>query len=83
MPDKDLEIVERARKAVPYIEILKGLTERKIRLVDALEYMRKEAMLNQIIAKPEWKYYFIAIECIEKEYKAVESKIKEICEGEL
>ena len=49
-----------------------------MRLESALDYMRKEAMLNQTVAKYEWKYYSTASECVKNELDRTIAEIEKI-----
>ena len=66
-----MDIVEKSR-------ILTTLIERKMRLQSTLEYMRKEAMLHQVTASFEWKYYDTAADSVEKELAEVLKEIDRI-----
>ena len=59
-------------------KLLTTLIEKKMRLQSTLEYMRKEAMLYQVTASFEWKYYSTAADSVEKELAEVLKEIDRI-----
>lgn len=41
--------------------------KRIVRLEDALEFCKKQSMLEQYVSNEEWKHYSIAVDAIEKQ----------------